>query len=150
MQFDDEIIEHMANPKNYGSMDDADAVGIGENPQNGEKVILFLRVAEKEGEPPLITDIRFQAIGCMTTVVAGSIITSEAKGIDFDMGEQLVAVTLGMLENVPPEEAACSEMVALALKAAMDTYIGKRENPEIPAMVYKIKNSCVVKEKDVE
>jgi len=143
-QVDRELIEHMSNPQNYGTLEDPDAIGIGENPENGEKVIIYLRVAEEK--IPKIEEIRFQAIGCMTTVVAGSIITGEAVGIDFDMAEQLVAVTLGMLENVPPEEAACSEMVALSLKAAMDTYLARKENPDIPAIIYKIENSCVVPE----
>ncbi len=49
-----------------------------------------------------------------------------------------------MLESVPPEEAACSEMVALALKASMDTYIHKKSNPTIPALIYKIENNCFI------
>ena len=140
LEVDRELVEHMANPHNYGSMEDADAVGIGENPENGEKVIIYLKV--EEGEIPRIADIRFQAIACMTTVVAGSIITKEAEGIDFATAEELIAVTLGMLEHYPPEEAACSEMVAVALKAAMDTYQAKKQTPELPAIVYKIEQSC--------
>jgi nitrogen fixation NifU-like protein len=142
---DQEIIEHMANPQNYGTMEQADAMGIGENPENGEKVIIQLRVND-EGGQPVIDDIKFQAIGCMTTVVAGSIITGEAKGIDFETGRELIGVTLGMLDGVPPEEAACSEMVALSLQAAMDTYSGKKTNPDFGTVSYKIENSCVVKE----
>ena len=141
MVVDEELVQHMANPHNYGSLEEPDAVGIGENPENGEKVIIYLDVAEEEGRPR-IEEIRFQAIACMTTVVAGSIITHEAEKIDFDTAEELIAVTLGMLENYPPEEAACSEMVAVALKAAMDTYRAKKGNPEIPAIVYKIEQSC--------
>ena len=144
-QLDQEIIGHMANPNNYGTMDNPDAMGIGENPENGEKVIIQLRVKEEEGEPR-IEDIKFQAIGCMTTVVAGSIITGEAKGIDFATGQELISVTLGMLDGVPPEEAACSEMVALSLQAAMDTYRGKQKDPDFGTVSYKIENSCVVKE----
>jgi len=143
MDIDNEIIEHMANPKNYGTLDNANAIGIGENPDNGERVIIYLLVLEEDNESPFIEDIKFQAVGCMTTVVAGSIITNEAKGVDFDTAEELIAVTLGMLENVPPEQAACSEMVALSLKAAMDTYFKKKENPEIPALMYKIENNCI-------
>jgi len=30
----------------------------------------------------------------------------------------------------------------VALKAALDTYEAKKENPEIPAIVYKIEQSC--------
>jgi len=138
---DQELIEHMSNPKNYGSIEYADAMGIGENPNNGEKVIIYLRVTN-DGGIFTISDIKYQAIGCMTTVVAGSVITQEAMGITFDIAEQLVSVTLGMLENVPPEDAACSEMVALALRAALDTYIGKQSNPEYGTISYKIENNC--------
>ncbi len=141
MEIDEELIAHMSNPKNYGDIENADAIGIGENPQNGEKVIIYLKVKEQE-ESPLIEDIKFQAIACMTTVVAGSIITNEAKGITFEKAEELIAVTLGMLEGVPPEQAACTEMVALALEAAMDTYQKRKEDPNIPALIYKIANSC--------
>ncbi len=142
---DQEIIDHMANPKNYGSMEQADAMGIGENPENGEKVIIYLRVND-EGDSPQIEDIRFQAIGCMTTVVAGSIITGEARGIDFETGKELISVTLGMLDDVPAEEAACSEMVAVSLQAAMDTYNAKKADPDHGTITYKIENSCEVKE----
>ena len=144
-ELDQEIIDHMANPKNYGNMEQADAIGIGENPENGEKVIIYLRVNDEE-ESPKIEDIRFQAIGCMTTVVAGSIITGEAKGIDFETGKELISVTLGMLDDVPAEEAACSEMVAVSLQAAMDTYTAKKADPDHGTITYKIENSCEVKE----
>ncbi len=144
-ELDQEIIDHMANPKNYGSIERPDAMGIGENPENGEKVIIHLRVKD-EGGMPRIEDIKFQAIGCMTTVVAGSIITGEAKGIDFETGKELISVTLGMLDGVPAEEAACSEMVAVSLQAAMDTYTAKKADPDHGTITYKIENSCEVKE----
>ncbi len=138
---EDELVEHMANPNNYGSLEDADAIGIGENPDNGEKVIIYIKVKE-EGSTPKIEQIRFQAIACMTTVVAGSIITKEAENLTFDKVDELIAITLGMLENVPADQAACSEMVAVALRASIDTYQAKKENPNIPAIIYKIEQSC--------
>ncbi|WP_457606243.1 iron-sulfur cluster assembly scaffold protein [Nitratifractor sp.] len=142
MMVDNELIEHMANPHNYGRLENPDAIGIGENPENGEKVIIYLEVKE-EDDRKRIEEIRFEAIACMTTVVAGSIITHEAEKIDFEKAEELIAVTLGMLENYPPDQAACSEMVAVALKAAMDSYEAKKEHPDLPAIVYKIEQSCV-------
>ncbi len=141
IEINDELIQHMANPNNYGSLDEPDSMGIGENPQNGEKVIIYIKVNENEGVEQ-IEEIRFQAIACMTTVVAGSIITKEAERLSFEQAQDLIAVTLGMLENVPPDQAACSEMVALALQAAMDTYRAKKEEPNLPAIIYKIKQSC--------
>jgi len=138
---DNELIEHMANPNNYGRIEEADSIGIGENPQNGEKVIIYINV-KKENDDFVIKEIAFEAIACMTTVVAGSIITNEAKNITFKKAEELIAVTLGMLENVPPEQAACSEMVAVALKAAMDGFLRSLEVGKKETLIYKIEQSC--------
>ena len=146
MNADAQLIEHMMNPQNYGETKDNDATGMGKNPQNGEKVAIYLKV--KEANDPLIEDIRFQAIGCTTTIVAGSIITSEAKGVTFSRAEELISITLGMLDNIPPEDAACSEMVALALKAALDTYVERQKDPDFPMISYKIQTDCTPKEEE--
>ncbi len=147
MNADAQLMEHMMNPQNYGELEDNNATGMGKNPLNGEKVAIYLKV--KEGEDPIIEDIRFQAIGCTTTIVAGSIITSEAKGVTFSRAEELVAITLGMLDNVPPEDAACSEMVALALKAAIDTYTARQKDSDFPMISYKISTDCTPKEEKI-
>ena len=141
IEVDNELIGHMSNPNNYGRIEDADSIGIGENPQNGEKVIIYLKVV-KRGDEFFIEDIAFEAIACMTTVVAGSIITNEAKNITFNKAKELIAVTLAMIENVPLEQAACTEIVTAALQAAMDGFkrsleIGKKET-----LIYKIEQSC--------
>ena len=146
MNADEHLIEHMMNPQNYGNLPDNNAMGMGKNPNNGEKVAIYLKVVEKE--EPFIEDINFQAIGCTTTIVAGSIITSEAKGIPFSRAEELVSITIGMLDNVPPEDAACSEMVALALKASMDTYTERQKDPEFPVISYHINTDCTPKEEN--
>ncbi|MDD5405887.1 MAG: iron-sulfur cluster assembly scaffold protein [Sulfurovaceae bacterium] len=143
------LLEHMMNPKNYGVLEHSNAEGIGKNPHNGEKVIVFLDVSNK-GDFFVIEDIRFQAIGCMTTVLAGSIITSEAKGLDFDKAEALVSTTLGMLDTIPSEEAACSEMVALALQAAIDTYKERQKDIDFPMITYKIAQNCTPKGEDAD
>ena len=141
VEVDDEIVSHMANPNNYGRLEDADSIGIGENPLNGEKVILYINI-DKSDNDYIIKEIAFEAIACMTTVVAGSIITQEAKGLTFGKAEELIAVTLGMLEYVDPEQAACSEMVAVSLKAAIDGYLLTQESGEKQTLIYKIEQSC--------
>ena len=145
MSMDKQLIEHMMNPKNYGTLEGTDAQGIGKNPENGEKVAIYIRVGRDEDEP-YVDDIRFQAIGCTTTVVAGSMLTEEAKGLNFKGIYNLVDATMSLLDKLPPEDAACSEMVALAIKAAVDTYNERQNDPEYPAITYQIANSCVPKE----
>ncbi len=140
---DNMLIEHMMNPRNYGVLKDANSEGIGKNPHNGEKVIIFLKVKDDT-----IEDISFQAIGCMTTVLAGSLITTEAKGSSLDRAEELVSATLGMLDRIPPEEAACSEMVALALQASIDTYKERQKDKDFPMITYKIAQTCTPESKE--
>jgi nitrogen fixation NifU-like protein len=147
MNVDAQLIEHMMNPKNYGTLASANAQGIGKNPENGEKVAIYLRVGTDEDEA-YIDDIAFQAIGCTTTVVAGSMITEEARGLNFNGVKNLIEATMKLLERLPPEDAACSEMVALALKAAIDTYEKRLEDPDYPVITYKVVNSCVPKEEN--
>ncbi len=147
MTMDVQLIEHMMNPKNYGSLAGADAQGIGKNPENGEKVAIYLKVGKDEDQP-YIEDIRFQAIGCTTTVVAGSMLTEEAKGLNFNGVKNLVEATMKLLDKLPAEDAACSEMVALAIKAAVDTYEKRQEDPDYPVITYTVSNSCVPKEEN--
>jgi len=141
VDIDEEIIGHMTSPNNYGRLEDADSIGIGENPQNGEKVIIYINVS-KDSNDFIVSEIAFEAIACMTTVVAGSIITQEAKDITFERVEELIAVTLGMLDGVDPAQAACSEMVAVALKAAIDGYTFSQEKGQKQTLIYKIEQSC--------
>ena len=149
MSMDAQLIEHMMNPKNYGTLESADTQGIGKNPENGEKVAIYIRMGKDESEP-YVDDIRFQAIGCTTTVVAGSMLTEEAKGLNIKGVENLVEATMNLLDRLPPEDAACSEMVALAIKAAIDTYEQRKSDPDYPAITYRIKNSCVVDDNNKE
>ena len=149
MTMDAQLIEHMMNPKNYGSLESADAEGIGKNPDNGEKVAIYIRVSTDEADP-YIDEIRFQAIGCTTTVVAGSMLTQEAKGLNISGVYNLVDATMNLLDRLPPEDAACSEMVALAIKAAVDTYEKRKVESDYPPITYQIKNSCEPKESNTQ
>jgi len=147
MTVDAQLIEHMMEPKNYGTLENSNSEGLGKNPENGEKVIVYLQVMEEEGES-VIEDISFQAIGCSTTIVAGSMITQEARGLSFKGATNLITATMKILDKVPPEDAACSEMVALALKASLETYRLRQEESDHPSVTYQISNDCTPKEEE--
>lgn len=145
MTMDEMVVEHMMNPKNYGRLVTANGEGMGKNPLNGEKVVIYLHIKEDE-EKPYIDDIAFQAIGCTTTIVAGSMLTEEAKGLTLDGATNLVNATMELLTKLPEEDAACSEMVALAIKAAVDTYKKRKEEADYPMITYQIAGDCTPKE----
>ncbi|RUM74493.1 MAG: iron-sulfur cluster assembly scaffold protein [Sulfurovum sp.] len=145
MKVDAQLLEHLMEPKNYGALESAKLHGIGKNPLNGEKVIVHIKVGEDE-EQPYVKDIRFQAVGCNTTIVAGSMLTEEARDLNFNGVRNLVSATMELLSKLPEEDAACSEMVALALLAAIDTYEKRKDDPEHPIMTYNVSGTCVPKE----
>lgn len=145
VKVDEVLLEHLMEPKNYGTLESAQIHGIGKNPQNGEKVVIHIEAGEDEDQP-YVKDIRFQAVGCNTTIVAGSMLTEEAKGLNFNGVKNLVAATMKLLGTIPPEDAACSEMVALALLATVDTYEARLKDPDHPILTYNVSQSCVPKE----
>ena len=59
------------------------------------------------------------------------------------MAKDLISVTLAMIENVPPEQAACTELVAVALQAAIDGFIKSLEQGKKETFIYKIDQSCL-------
>ncbi len=130
-------MDHMMNPRNYGKLESPDAVGIGKNPQNGEMVIIYLKIENEK-----IEDIKFQAKACMTTVIAGSIFTQTVKGATLKEARELTSIMLEKVKQMPPEEAACSELVAEAFLAALEHHEMRAKDPEAPVPTRMIENEC--------
>ncbi len=138
----DLTMDHMMNPRNYGKLERPDAMGIGKNPENGEMVILYLAFEDHR-----IEKVAFQAKACMTTIIAGSVFTDTIKGTSLEEARELTDIMLNKLEGLPPEEAACSEMVAEAFLAALEHYESKKQDAQSPIPTHMITRACMVDEK---
>jgi nitrogen fixation NifU-like protein len=131
------FIDHMNNPRNYGKLEDYDGCGIGKNPQNGESVIIYFKLKDA-----IIDEIAFQVKACSTTVVSGSIFTDTIKGVDLKEAQKLTQIMLESLENVPEEEAACSEIVAAAFLAALQHHDNLKTDTEALIVTHLTKKEC--------
>jgi nitrogen fixation NifU-like protein len=80
--YSDTFKDHLANPRNAGALEGADAEAEQVNPVCGDRLRLSLRVRGGRVEAA-----RFLAYGCPPTIVCGSALA-------------------GMLEGMTPEEAA--------------------------------------------
>jgi len=138
-----EILEHMMEPKNYGVIENSDCEGLGENPQNGEKVALYAKIENNR-----ILDIKFQAIGCSSTIVAGSIFTDSVKNELIEEADILADKILDMLDDKPSEEAACSEMVVMAYKSMYQNYSDRLKDKNAPVVSKSISYSCEIEQKE--
>ena len=69
------IVDHNRNPRNFGIIDNADKIIEGFNPLCGDKLKLYLKT---EGQN--IADISFDGSGCAISVASASLMTDAMKG----------------------------------------------------------------------
>lgn len=77
--YQDVILDHSKNPRNFGHGDDANHQADGNNPLCGDKVTVYLKV-----EDDVIRDVTFEARGCAISVASASMMTELVKGKGID------------------------------------------------------------------
>ena len=63
------VMEHFRNPRNVGSMENADGVGQVGNPKCGDIMKIYLKINEDE----IIEDVKFETFGCGSAIASSSI-----------------------------------------------------------------------------
>lgn len=121
--YNEKVLEHFQNPRNVGTIEDADGVGEVGNINCGDIMRIYIKVDSAER----ITDIKFQTFGCGAAVATSSMVTELAKGRTIDealvMTNKDVAESLG---GLPPIKMHCSNLAADALHAAVKNYREKK------------------------
>ncbi|HEY5529403.1 MAG TPA: Fe-S cluster assembly scaffold protein NifU [Thermoleophilia bacterium] len=116
------VMEHFRNPRNMGSIEDADGVGEVGNPQCGDMMRITIKVKDD-----VLEDIKFQTLGCGAAVATSSMVTEMAKGKSLEeaitISNKAVAEALG---GLPPAKMHCSNLAADGLRAAIDDYRAKQ------------------------
>ena len=118
------VIDHAQNPRNLGSMPDADGFARITGPC-GDTMEIWLKV--RNGT---ISEATFQTDGCGTSTASGSMVTELAKGktVTEGMGttQQDVLKALG---GLPEDSAHCALLAANTLKAAITDYRAFEREP---------------------
>ena len=120
--YSDLVIEHFSNPRNMGTIPDADGEAVVGNPVCGDLMKIFIRV--RDGR---IEDAKYQTFGCGAAIASGSMGTEMVRGKTLEEAMALtreeVAEALG---GLPPAKLHCSNLAADGIKMAIEDYKGKR------------------------
>jgi nitrogen fixation NifU-like protein len=78
------ILDHNKNPRNFGDMEHASHCAAGHNPLCGDQIDLCMEVSDG-----VIKDIKFKGAGCAISKASASIMTTVLKGKTVDEAKNL-------------------------------------------------------------
>lgn len=132
-----EIIEHLMHPKNYGPLETPTGVGVGHSEKSGEFVILYLQCG---GET--IDAIGYATNGCQDTVVLGSMFTEMIKGQTLTYAATAAEKLREKVAMGPAKQQACAQMVLRAFEAAQINQAHRREGSDEELYAVEIDLEC--------
>ncbi len=128
MLYSEKVMDHFANPRNVGEMEDADGIGEVGNAKCGDIMKMYIKV--KDG---IITDVKFKTFGCGAAVATSSIATEMIKGKSIDDALKLTnKAVVEALEGLPPQKLHCSVLAEQAIKSALSDYYTRQGIDPVP------------------
>jgi len=131
--YTDLVMDHFANPRNVGEIEDADGVGQIGNPVCGDVMRMSIKV-----EDDRIADVKFKTFGCGAAVATSSIVTEMVIGKTLseaaEISNKAVAEALG---GLPANKMHCSNLAADAMHIAIEDYLTRNGRAEEVAAILK-------------
>ena len=75
MLYSEKVMDHFRNPRNLGTIENADAVGEVGNAKCGDIMKMYLKI-----DNGIITDVKFNTFGCGSAIATSSMATEMIKG----------------------------------------------------------------------
>ena len=119
--YSEKVMDHFANPRNVGMIENADAVGEVGNAKCGDIMKMYIKV--KDG---IITDVKFNTFGCGSAIATSSMATEMIKGKPLEEALTLTnRAVVEALDGLPAHKLHCSVLAEEAVKAAIRDYYEK-------------------------
>ena len=128
MAYSEKVVEHFNNPRNMGSFKkDEDGVGTGVvgAPECGDVMKLQIKVQDDR-----IVDAKFKTFGCGSAIASSSLATEWLKGKTLEEAQKIKNTDIVQELNLPPVKIHCSVLAEDAIKAALNDYKKKAEQPK--------------------
>jgi len=121
MEYNEKVMDHFANPRNVGEIEDASGIGTVGNPTCGDRMRIFIKV-----EGGIITEAKFKTYGCGAAVATSSMATEMVLGLTVEDALKVTnKAVLDALGGLPAVKVHCSVLAEEALYAAIWDYAQK-------------------------
>ena len=138
MIYSEKVMDHYANPRNVGEIEDANGVGEVGNAKCGDIMKIYLKVSD-DG---IIEDVKFKTFGCGAAIATSSMATEMVKGKSLEEALKLTnKAVVEALEGLPPVKVHCSVLAEQAVKAALSDYY-RRQGIDPEPIVGKLEEDC--------
>lgn len=119
--YSEKVMDHFRNPRNVGTIPDADGIGEVGNAKCGDIMKIYLKI---DGD--IVSDVKFETFGCGSAIASSSMATELIKGKPIS---EVLALTnkavAEALDGLPAHKLHCSVLAEEAIKAALDDYFQK-------------------------
>ncbi|MBR2530146.1 MAG: Fe-S cluster assembly scaffold protein NifU [Lachnospiraceae bacterium] len=121
-EYSEKVMDHFANPRNVGEIENASGVGTVGNAKCGDIMRMYLDIDEDH----IVRDAKFKTFGCGAAIATSSMATELVKGKSV---EEALTVTnkavMEALDGLPPVKVHCSLLAEQAIHAALWDYAEK-------------------------
>jgi|TARA_B100001964_G_C14038565_1_gene511589 nitrogen fixation NifU-like protein len=119
--YSDKVMDHFSNPRNAGSIEDADGIGEIGNPVCGDMMTFYIKVKDDK-----ISEIKFKTFGCVAAIAVSSMVSEMAEGCTLKEAKKISNKSVASsLDGLPKQKLHCSNLGADALAKAIQNYENK-------------------------
>lgn len=119
--YSEKVMDHFRNPRNVGTIENADGIGEVGNAKCGDIMKIYLKI-----ENDIVSDVKFETFGCGSAIASSSMATEMIKGKPLSealaLSNRAVAEAL---DGLPAHKMHCSVLAEEAIKKAVQDYYEK-------------------------